>query len=139
MRLGIFHEDEDLELHRLETPLEFSPAALSQTRQLASSPPAPDPYAAWRRDLSNLPLITIDGEHTRDFDDALSLEELPEGWRLGIHISDVSTVVQPGAPLDQEAWERGTSIYLPERRLPMLPEEISEDLLSLLATANAGP
>ena len=133
VRLGVFHEDEDLELHRLEAPVQFSPEALSQSRQLASSPPASDPYAAWRRDLSNLSLITIDGEHTRDFDDALSLEELPEGWRLGIHISDVSTVVQPGAPLDREAGERGSSIYLPERRLPMLPEEISEDLLSLLA------
>jgi exoribonuclease II len=133
VRLGVFHEDEDLELHRLEAPVEFSPAALAQGRQLASAPPTADPYAARRRDLSHLALITIDGEHTRDFDDALSLEELPEGWRLGIHISDVSTVVQPGAPLDQEAGERGSSIYLPERRLPMLPEEISEDLLSLLA------
>ncbi len=133
VRLGVFQEDEDLELHRLETPVEFSAAALSQSRQLLSSPPGPDPYAAWRRDLTHLALLTIDGEHTRDFDDALSLEELPEGWRLGIHISDVATVVQPGAPLDREAGERGSSIYLPERRLPMLPEEISEDLLSLLA------
>src|SRR5208282_2385180 len=59
VRLGIFHEDEDLELHRLEAPVQFSPAALSQSRQLASSPPAADPYAARRRDLSHLALITI--------------------------------------------------------------------------------
>jgi exoribonuclease-2 len=77
--------------------------------------------------------MTIDGERTRDFDDALSLEEGPEGWRLGIHIADVSAHVTPQTLLDLEAQERGTSIYLPERRLPMLPEEISEDAVSLLA------
>ena len=93
----------------------------------------PDPYAARRRDLTDLEIITIDGERTRDFDDALSLEEVPEGWRLGIHIADVSALVQPRTPLDLEAQERGTSIYLPERRLPMLPEELSEDTVSLLA------
>ena len=77
--------------------------------------------------------MTIDGERTRDFDDALSLEEVPDGWRLGIHIADVSALVQPHNSLDREAQERGTSIYLPEHRLPMLPEEISEDTVSLLA------
>lgn len=132
VRLGVFHEDEDLDLYRLEVPLEFAPEVLAQTRQLSGAAPA-DPYAALRRDLTGLEIITIDGERTRDFDDALSLEELPEGWRLGIHISDVSAMVQPDCPLDREARERATSIYLPERRLPMLPEEISEDALSLLA------
>jgi exoribonuclease-2 len=83
--------------------------------------------------LTGLSLLTIDGERTRDFDDALSLEEVPEGWRLGIHISDVAALIHPESPLDLEARERGTSIYLPEHRLPMFPEEISEDLLSLLA------
>ena len=132
VRLGIFQEDEDLDLYRLEVPLEFAPEALAQARQLSGAAP-PDPYAAHRRDLTGLEIITIDGEHTRDYDDALSLEEVPEGWRLGIHISDVSAMVHPDCPLDREARERATSIYLPERRLPMLPEEISEDLLSLLA------
>ncbi len=132
VRLGVFQEDEDLDLYRLELPLEFSAATLAQTRELAG-PAAADPYAARRRDLTGLELITIDGERTRDFDDALSLEALPEGWLLGIHISDVSALVLADTPLDQEARERATSIYLPERRLPMLPEEISEDLLSLLA------
>ncbi|MCL4503357.1 MAG: ribonuclease R [Deltaproteobacteria bacterium] len=132
VRLGVFHEDEDLELYRLEVPLEFTPEVLARVRQLSEATP-PDPYADHRRDLTNLKVITIDGERTRDFDDALSLEEAPEGWRLGIHISDVAAMVQPDCSLDLEARERGTSIYLPERRLPMLPEEISEDLLSLLA------
>jgi exoribonuclease-2 len=132
VRLGVFQEDEDLDLHRLEVPLEYSAEALTQTRQLTRSA-APDPYAASRRDLTGLTTITIDGERTRDFDDALSLEELPDGWRLGIHIADVTAMIPPDSPLDREAQERSTSIYLPERRLPMLPEEISEDLLSLLA------
>jgi len=131
MRLGVFQEDEDLDLHRLEVPQEFSAETLSQTRQLAGPAPA-DPYAARRQDLTGLELITIDGERTRDFDDALSLEQSPEGWRLGIHISDVSALVLADTPMDREALVRATSIYLPERRLPMLPEEISEDLLSLL-------
>jgi exoribonuclease-2 len=132
VRLGVFQEDEDLDLYRLEVPLEFSPEGLNQARQLVRTPP-PDLYAERRRDLTHLEVVTIDGERTRDFDDALSLEEVPEGWRLGIHIADVSAQVLPRTPLDLEAQERGTSIYLPERRLPMLPEELSEDTVSLLA------
>ncbi len=132
VRLGVFQEDEDLDLYRLEVPREFPSETLAQARQLADAAPA-DPYASRRLDLTCLSIITIDGERTRDFDDALSLEPAPEGWRLGIHISDVSALVHPDSPLDREALLRATSIYLPERRLPMLPEEISEDLLSLLA------
>ena len=132
VRLGVWQEDEDLDLYRLEVPLEFSPEALVLARQLAQSQP-PDRYAARRQDLTHLNIMTIDGERTRDFDDALSLEEVPDGWRLGIHIADVSAHVLPQTPLDREAQERGTSIYLPERRLPMLPEELSEDTVSLLA------
>jgi exoribonuclease-2 len=132
VRLGIFQEDEDLNLHRLEVPLEFSSEARSVALHLAQARPG-DPYAARRQDLTHLECLTIDGERTRDFDDALSLEAVPEGWRLGIHIADVSALVEPNTALDQEAQERGASIYLPERRLSMLPEEISEDLLSLMA------
>ena len=133
VRLGVFQEDEDLDLYRLEVPLEFPDAALDLARRLSASLP-PDPYAACRHDLTHLETLTIDGERTRDYDDALSLEDLPEGgWRLGIHIADVSSLVQSRTPLDQEAMVRGTSIYLPERRLPMFPEEISEDVLSLVA------
>jgi exoribonuclease-2 len=131
VRLGVFQEDEDLDLHRLEVPLEFSPEALALARQ-PQMPPL-DRYADRRQDLTHLEIMTIDGERTRDFDDALSLEEVPEGWRLGIHIADVSAHVAPQSCLDLEAQERGTSIYLPERRLPMLPEELSEDTVSLLA------
>jgi exoribonuclease-2 len=132
VRLKVFQEDEDLDLYRLEVPREFSSEARSLSVHLSRSLPS-DPYAGRREDLTHLECLTIDGERTRDFDDALSLEAVPAGWRLGIHIADVSAWVKPFTPLDLEAQERGTSIYLPEQRLPMLPEEISEDTLSLLA------
>jgi len=132
VRLKVFSEDENLDLHRLETPLAFSAGVLHDARRLSAETLA-DPYAAIRVDLTHLECFTIDGERTRDLDDALSLELLPTGWRLGVHIADVSAMVAPGTPLDLEAQERGTSIYLPETRLPMLPEEVSEDALSLVA------
>jgi exoribonuclease-2 len=133
VRLGVFQEDENLDLHRLEVPREFARETRDQALNLCRQP-VPDPYASQRLDLTALPCFTIDGERTRDFDDALSLEEVPAGWRLGVHIADVSSLVQPHTLLDREAQERATSIYLPEHRLPMLPEEISEDILSLLAS-----
>ncbi|MGQ9688841.1 MAG: ribonuclease catalytic domain-containing protein [Desulfobaccales bacterium] len=132
VRLKVFSEDENLDLYRQETPLAFSPEALALALHLKSEP-APDPCAAIRADLTDLKCFTIDGERTRDLDDALSLEILPTGYRLGIHIADVSSLVAGGSVLDREAQERGTSIYLPETRLPMLPEDISEDTLSLVA------
>lgn len=132
VKLGVFHEDENLYLYQLEVPREFSDAARTSAQHLSAAPP-PDPYEHCRVDLRHLETLTIDGERTRDFDDALSLEKLPAGWRLGVHIADVSALVQPDTPLDLEARERGSSIYLPEERLAMLPEEISENALSLLA------
>jgi exoribonuclease II len=132
VRLRVFSEDENLDLYRLETTLNFSEEAKTSARRLKSEAP-PDPYAAIREDLTDLKCFTIDGERTRDLDDALSLEVLPEGYLLGVHISDVSALVTGGTALDREAQERGTSIYLPETRLPMLPEDISEDTLSLVA------
>jgi exoribonuclease II len=133
VRLKVFHEDENLDLYRFEVPTEFSPAARNLALAL-NKQPEPDLYEGHRVNLTHLEVMTIDGERTRDFDDALSLEALDGGWRLGIHIADVSTLVKAGSLLDLEAQERGTSIYLPETRLPMFPEEISENTLSLLAS-----
>ena len=132
VRLKVFSEDENLDLYRLETPLAFSGEAKESAMRLKSEVP-PDPYAAIRADLTHLDCFTIDGERTRDLDDALSLETLPAGYLLGVHIADVSALVAGGTVLDREAQARGTSIYLPETRLPMLPEDISEDTLSLVA------
>ena len=84
-----------------------------------------------RKDLRHLPLITIDGETARDFDDAVFAETRRDGWRLVVAIADVAHYVEAGTALDAAAWQRGTSVYLPDRVVPMLPEALSNGLCSL--------
>lgn len=91
----------------------------------------PPAAAAGRLDLRTRPLVTIDGEDARDFDDALYCEENEDGWRLWVAIADVSHYVQPDAALDREARRRGTSVYFPSQVIPMLPEVLSNGLCSL--------
>jgi ribonuclease R len=91
-----------------------------------------DEEKSLRRDFRGLPIVTIDGETARDFDDAVMVRELPNGnWELQVHIADVSAYVRPGTALDLEARLRGTSVYFPDRAVPMLPPQLSSGMCSL--------
>ncbi len=114
---------------RFDLPTEFPAAALREAQSFGDRV---DPSEAARRtDLRDLPLVTIDGEDARDFDDAVYAEPCPEGFRLIVAIADVSYYVRPGSALDSAAVERGTSVYFPTRVLPMLPTALSDHLCSL--------
>jgi len=114
---------------RFDLPHEFTPAALREAHEYGDRV---DPAeAASRIDLRDLPLVTIDGEDAKDFDDALYAEPHPEGFRLIVAIADVSYYVRLGTALDNEARERGTSVYFPTRVVPMLPPTLSDHLCSL--------
>src|SRR6201999_4528054 len=92
---------------------------------------APEELAP-RRDFRHLPIVTIDGETARDFDDAVVVLPLPNGnWEQQVHIADVSHYVRPGTDLDLEARLRGTSVYFPDRAVPMLPQSLSSGMCSL--------
>jgi len=115
--------------HNLRT--EFPPPLLREADALPTDPDARD--IATRRDLRALSFVTIDGETARDFDDAVCLEPLSAGGvRLWVAIADVSHYVTPGSALDGEAAARGTSVYFPDRAIPMLPPRLSSELCSLM-------
>ncbi len=122
----------DLEamIRQLELPREFSPEVKDAAAQLPEK--ISDKVIKNRRDLRDLPLVTIDGEDAKDFDDAVSIQTHGQNrLRLGVHIADVSHYVKEGGLLDQEAYRRGTSIYLVDRVIPMLPERLSNNICSL--------
>lgn len=109
----------------------FSPDVLAEAAALPADIPLQE--AARRDDWRDRCVVTIDPASARDYDDAIALRRLPDGWELAVHIADVSHYVRPNSALDREAYRRGNSTYLPDRVLPMLPPRLSDDLCSLRA------
>ncbi|MDB5771069.1 MAG: rnr [Burkholderia sp.] len=123
----------EIAVRKYGVPHEFSDAALRQAAKLPGEVHAPD--LADRVDLRDIPMVTIDGEDARDFDDAVYAEPVKigrtKGYRLIVAIADVSHYVKPNDALDADALERSTSVYFPRRVIPMLPEKLSNGLCSL--------
>ena len=119
----------DSAIYRHQIPAVFSEKALKESAQLPTKVIPKDKKN--RIDITKLELITIDGEDSRDFDDAVYAEPTKNGWKLLVAIADVSHYVKEGSELDSESYERGNSVYFPHRVVPMLPEAISNGLCSL--------
>ncbi len=127
----------EIAVRKYEVPHRFSPEALAQAAGLPDRIRPVD--RRHRINLTDVPLVTIDGEDARDFDDAVYCEPHKQGrgksafngWRLVVAIADVSHYVKPGEPIDVDAYERATSVYFPRRVIPMLPEKLSNGLCSL--------
>jgi len=132
VKLNVFDENENIGLLRYEIATEFSDEILNSAHSLALSVQDLSGDGA-RVDLTSLPLMTIDGQSTLDLDDALSIEKVGDRFRLGIHIVDVGHFVRKCDVIDQEALSRGSSIYMPDQKISMLPTELSEGLCSLKA------
>ena len=116
---------------RHDLPQEFPPEVLHAANRF--EPDVPEADCRDREDLRELPLVTIDGDDAKDFDDAVYAEAVRGGgWRLVVAIADVSNYVRYGSPLDTEARSRATSVYFPDRVIPMLPEHLSNHLCSLM-------
>jgi ribonuclease R len=129
-RPGDVGVDTQTVIHEFGLPGSFPEAAVADARRQADR--FDESIPTDRRDLTERTIITIDPIDARDFDDAISLERVERGhWLLGVHIADVSHFVRAGSPLDQEARVRGTSVYLPDRVIPMIPEIVSNNLASL--------
>ena len=130
-RPGDFGVDVEILIRKHHLPHEFSTEVSAEAA--AASQPVGDAERAGRRDFRELPIVTIDGETARDFDDAVYVRRMENGnWQLQVHIADVSHYVRRGSTLDREARLRGTSVYFPNRAVPMLPEELSNGICSLI-------
>jgi ribonuclease R len=119
----------EMAIRSYELPNQWPAELLDEIKPLKDE--VPESAKENRVDLRTIPLVTIDGEDARDFDDAVYCQKTPKGWKLLVAIADVSHYVQINSELDKEAQKRGTSVYFPERVIPMLPEILSNGLCSL--------
>ncbi|MDL1966700.1 MAG: ribonuclease catalytic domain-containing protein, partial [Candidatus Desulfofervidus auxilii] len=127
-KLGIFSKHENLLLHRLSIPTMFSEESKLAMQNLLENKPD---FSEGREDLTSLYTFTIDGPETKDFDDALSLNKENGNFVVGIHITDLTPFIKKDDVLEKEAQRRGTSLYLPDQRIPMFPEQIANQFASL--------
>jgi exoribonuclease-2 len=128
VKIGVWDVHENIELLRSKIPTEFAEDVMTQARILCEYPPA---IAEDRRDLRTLPAMTVDGPGTLDYDDAVSITFEEGVFKVGIHIADVASLVDRNSAIDQDAMARASSIYMPDRKIPMLPACLSEDVCSL--------
>jgi len=127
--------DTEIILRKFGIPDAHDPAAVEEAHRIGGAVKERD--LKGRTDFRDRTVVTIDGEHARDFDDAISIEKRPNGhYWLGVHIADVAHYVHEGGPLDTEAYERATSVYFPERAVHMFPEELATGLCSLKPHVN---
>ncbi|HYE25537.1 MAG TPA: VacB/RNase II family 3'-5' exoribonuclease [Clostridia bacterium] len=125
-----FGVDVEIVIRKHHLPHRFPVTVLAEAQRF--DPVIPSRELRRRRDFRDLPIVTIDGETARDFDDAVTVERLENGnYELQVHIADVAHYVRPGSAIDVEALIRGTSVYFPDRAIPMLPVELSTDICSL--------
>ena len=127
--IGVWEPTENIDLLRFETPVAFSRQIMGDVANLihrSASIPIEN-----RHDLTRLKTITIDGQSTLDYDDALSIERAGTNYRIGVHIADVGCYIRKGDSIDREALARGSSIYMPDMKIPMIPAPLAEDLCSL--------
>jgi ribonuclease R len=130
-----FGVDVEIVIRKHHLPHRFPPEVIEQAERIPHAITAAEMEG--RRDFRGMDIVTIDGETARDFDDAVWVDRLANGnYALHVHIADVSHYVQPGTPIDTEARLRGTSVYFPDRAVPMLPFELSTDICSLVPHAD---
>ncbi len=132
VKLDVFDEDENIDLHRFDLETDFPEPVMENASRLVESSQIISTDDQ-RKDLTALPIMTIDGQGTLDFDDALSLEDHGDYYDLGVHIVDVGHFIQKGDLTDTEAQARGSSIYMPDHKISMLPSMLAEGLCSLKA------
>jgi exoribonuclease II len=131
VKTGKWSRDENLDLYRFGIRLGFSAPVMEKTAQIE---PLPESLRnePGRVDLTDMQLVTIDGYGTMDFDDALSVEKKGKNFRIGVHVADVGAQVEKGGIIDREIIGRGTSIYMPDQKIPMIPPELAENTCSLI-------
>ncbi len=132
VKMGIFTEDENIFLHQYKIHIHFPIDVIDEAHELTNKNVSIEVGATLdRKDLRYLSIITVDKWGTRDHDDGLSIERKGDRCQVGIHIADASHYVPLDSVIDREAQARGTSIYLPDMRIPMIPDRLSQEILSL--------